>query len=217
MLPEGHTPSGEQRHRALASPVRARLLETLRARGPSDVRSLAASTDRHPNTVRSHLDVLEHAGLVAHESGVPDGPGRPSVRYRALWGADDAHATALLARVLADDAREAAVERAAYTRGFQLAAEALGAASSPLDDVTAMLDRLGFEPRVVHGGRPTIEMHRCAFHALTGPQRRIACAAHRGLLAGAFEALGGELSLESLTTPDGPGPCLAEVRPAVAP
>jgi hypothetical protein len=116
--------------------------------------------------------------------------------------------------VLADDARETVVERAARTRGLQLAAEVLGTAPSPLEDVAAMLDRLGFEPRVVHGGRPTIEMHRCAFHALTGPQRRIACAAHRGLVAGAFEALGGELSLESLTTPDGPGPCVAEIRPA---
>ncbi len=76
-------------HRALASPVRARLLELLRAAAsPLSIGHLADRLDLHRNTVRSHLGVLEIAGLVEHETDAPDGPGRPRSLYRLAPDAD---------------------------------------------------------------------------------------------------------------------------------
>ena len=53
------------RHRALADPTRVRILDLLRsADGPLTVADLAAPLGLHPNTVRSHLHLLDEAELV---------------------------------------------------------------------------------------------------------------------------------------------------------
>lgn len=75
-------------HRALADTSRVAILEELRrAREPLDVAQLTERVGLHRNTVRSHLAVLQRAGLVGGEVGKHEGPGRPRVVYRPLRGA----------------------------------------------------------------------------------------------------------------------------------
>jgi predicted ArsR family transcriptional regulator len=71
--------------RALGSRSRARVLAELRAAdGPLDAQELGHRLGLHPNTVRSHLDLLEDAGLVTSESAPPHGRGRPRIRFHAV-------------------------------------------------------------------------------------------------------------------------------------
>ena len=74
--------SRDAHYRALADPVRRRLLRLLdEADEASDVEGLASALGLHPNTVRGHLDVLEQAGLVVRATRARGGPGRPRVVY----------------------------------------------------------------------------------------------------------------------------------------
>ena len=53
---------------ALGDPMRRRIVERLRAEGPSPVGALAAALPVGRPAVSKHLKVLEGAGLVAHHS-----------------------------------------------------------------------------------------------------------------------------------------------------
>lgn len=69
-------------HRALGDRSRVRILRTLRAAdGGLDVPALAAAVGLHPNTVRSHLAVLEEARLVTHAVEHRRTRGRPRALY----------------------------------------------------------------------------------------------------------------------------------------
>jgi predicted ArsR family transcriptional regulator len=69
-------------HRALGDRSRVRILRTLRAADRGlDVPELAAAVELHPNTVRSHLAVLEEAGLVSHALERRRTRGRPRSLY----------------------------------------------------------------------------------------------------------------------------------------
>ncbi|QAY71151.1 ArsR family transcriptional regulator [Xylanimonas protaetiae] len=69
-------------HTALASPVRLRMLDVLRAAVDAPTaQSLAAELGLHVTTVRFHLDLLEEAGLVARETRRVARRGRPAVHY----------------------------------------------------------------------------------------------------------------------------------------
>ncbi|MCY7304056.1 MAG: helix-turn-helix domain-containing protein, partial [Thermoleophilia bacterium] len=71
-------------HRALADPMRERLLDRLRAAdGPLPVAELAPPLGLHPNTVRSHLRLLEEAELVVSAPERMGGRGRPPLGVSA--------------------------------------------------------------------------------------------------------------------------------------
>ena len=64
---------------------RTRLLETLAASPlPMTLAALSTATGLHVNTVREHLEALEHGGRVQRESAAPRGRGRPASLYRAV-------------------------------------------------------------------------------------------------------------------------------------
>ena len=67
--------------RALAHPVRLRLLAELRERGPQNVRALSDRLDEPPNSVSYHLRTLQKYGFVA------DAPGRASDGRESWWRA----------------------------------------------------------------------------------------------------------------------------------
>jgi predicted ArsR family transcriptional regulator len=77
--------------------------------------------------------------------------------------------------------------------------------------VLALLDRLGFAPRpageVRLSGAQVIGLHRCPFSDLAEDGSSIVCAAHRGLIQGAFEELGGKPDLVRLIPFASPGLC----------
>jgi predicted ArsR family transcriptional regulator len=67
---------------AVADPVRLRIVRHLTARGSASVVELAQSTGAHANTVRAHTAALERAGVVDREPAMPQGRGRPPLRFR---------------------------------------------------------------------------------------------------------------------------------------
>lgn len=89
--PKRAVPREQQVYRALSSPVRARLLEVLRAEPDLDAAALAAQLGLHVNTVRTHLNLLDEAGLVEAVVEERDRPGRPKLLYRPV--ADDGSST----------------------------------------------------------------------------------------------------------------------------
>src|SRR5688572_15876321 len=83
----------EARYRAMADPVRRRLLRLLEdAGGPCDVERLSAAVDLHPNTVRGHLEILQQAGLVETRTEPRQTPGRPRMLYSRSDESSDASA-----------------------------------------------------------------------------------------------------------------------------
>ena len=77
--------------------------------------------------------------------------------------------------------------------------------------MTRLLARQGFRPEVEDGD---LVMRRCPFHELAETQPHIVCAAHRGLIGGALEQLGGDPELGELQIFARPDVCVARLRRA---
>jgi predicted ArsR family transcriptional regulator len=88
-------------HKALGDRSRVRILRTLRAADHDlDVLELAATVQLHANTVRSHLAVLEEAGLVSHALERRPRRGRPRALYTSAHRLDAGHTAAPLLELL---------------------------------------------------------------------------------------------------------------------
>lgn len=216
-------------HRALANPVRTRLLAALRDDPePNDVEHLAATVDLHPNTVRSHLSVLEAAGLVERDAGpaaeLPRGPGRPRVVFCASDAAEEppeSDGYRFLATMLAgsfaadvDDAEERAL-RAGEGWGRYLVdvpppGERLSDAGS-ISRLVELLDRAGFAPEVSEepGSVSLLTLHRCPFPDLARRHPDVVCSLHLGMMRGALSETGAAVSVRSLAPSFDGGPCLS--------
>ncbi len=209
-------------HRALASPVRASLLEMLVEQdGPAGVRELADELGLHTNTIRAHLAVLEHAGLVTSSLRAPRERGRPRHLYSAAVRTEPDPDTAyrllaaLLAELVASDHPEPdqAAEEAAVGWGLRLALSDTSVRASPdepyVDRLVALFDALGFEPLLeAEGGDggAFLSFGRCAFQEVARSQPGLACAVHRGLLRGALDASDDDGALVELV-PAADGAC----------
>ncbi len=211
----------ELRHRALASPIRVRLLALLRRSGGAlAVEELAGAVGLHPNTVREHLDRLVVAGLAVRDIAPPAGRGRPRLRYTAAGPGDaDVAAYTGLARALSDaledlpDPASAAVAAGERWGRAMIAGDGAAPAAAPAERVLAMLDRSGFAPDSDGHGDP-IRLRACPFLSLARDRQRVVCSVHLGLLRGAVTELGlapDGIRLEPLVAPN---LCLAHV-PAV--
>lgn len=217
-------PLGRRAHRALGSRSRVRLLEAIRADGPLDAEQLVARVGLHLNTVRAHLNVLRDAGLIGVRSVPVVGAGRPRLAFTATHlVADEGHPGAyrLLARILTsslqgrEDGRDEAM-LAGIPAGRRLVEEskALGIAERVVA-IRALLDHLGFAPEpadVAADGSDVIELHQCPFRDLVADSLSVVCAAHHGLLQGAYAGLGGDPQLVSLIPFAAPGVCSVHLR-----
>ena len=208
--------------RALADDHRVLILDALRATPDGlDVRALGRRAGLHENTVRWHLGVLSDAGLIESSPAASGKPGRPRMVYRLRPGATtpgggDEHrllATILTGAVaeLADGPRRA--ERAGRDWGRFLVRR-----PSPLErvgeehvvaEVARLLDEEGFAAEA-HGTE--IHMRRCPFHDLAETNPEIVCGVHRGLMAGALDALGSDLKVDGLDVFVKPDLCIARLR-----
>lgn len=200
------------RPQALDSPALRRVLAALVEAGePRSAAQLAVTLELHVTTVRSHLDQLQDARLVAREVAGEGRRGRPSHRYRVLRRDPDAAREELI-RVLAaalagpsvagcDPARAAGrawAERVVVTENDALAA------------LTAAFGEFGFDPEA--DGR-RLRLRGCPFRQAAREHPDVVCGVHAGLAERLAERVGGEVQVRLLPFVE-PELCLVEVSAA---
>ena len=200
---------------ALAEPARRVLyLYVVAQPEPVSRDQAAAGTGLPRHTAKFHLDKLVADGLLDTEyrrlSGRRGpGAGRPTKLYRrssrqvavTLPPRHYDLAGQILARAVEDAARDGvpvlqAVQRAAVDAGHRLGAaqrprdEGSAAAlhgAAALDDVAAMLDGHGYEPRI-QGDR--VVLANCPFHALAREHTALVCGMNLHLITALLDELG---------------------------
>lgn len=170
------------RHVALASPVRRRVLDLL---GETDdaptAQQLAAALGLHVTTVRFHLDQLERAGVVAREVRHSARRGRPSVHFRAV-GLDVDHARDRMIEALAGAlASGGPVDEESRAAGRRWADEVPTPAGPPEAAVARTFARLGFDPETAGD---TVRLRACPFRAAARRHPEVVCQVHLGLAQG---------------------------------
>jgi len=231
--PSGYASADEARlHRALGDGSRVRILQALRgSEQPLDASQLAEYVGLHANTVRSHLRILEEAGVVAVEPEDRTRPGRPRLVYVAVPdtpGAVDTGGYQLLAEILASHLASAGQESSLQA---ELAGQAWGkylvgrrppfATASPAEDVEAvmqLLEQFGFDPRLEpdDGEGMMLLTQHCPFGEVADHYRKVVCSVHLGLLQGALAELGAHVEAERLQPFVRPGVCAAHLEPTGA-
>jgi predicted ArsR family transcriptional regulator len=168
---------------AVADPIRLRIMRDLAARGSASIVELAQSAGVHANTVRSHAAALERAGVLDREPAIPEGRGRPPLRFRLRddtppLGADAHGLAAVLASALGRPHGAWALARL----------RSLGAAwgrdrAGGDRELVNGLARLGFRARV-EGDRVELAACPCPLVAPAHPEAicRVAHGAANGIL-----------------------------------
>ena len=214
------------RHQVLASVSRTALLELLRSgRGPWGVGQVAEQVGLHPNTVRSHLDLLVKSGYAVRHAEAPRGPGRPRMVYEATAAPDDGTNYRLLAEVLArhliatsERPGEAAVSAGrdwATSVGVGLGVVPGDPVISEQDAVAAVVRMLadsGFVPEVSADGT-VINLHHCPFRELAVSHPEVVCGAHLGIIQGALAELGAPVQATGLVPFVEPDLCVTTLTP----
>ena len=218
-------------HRALANPLRRRILSILRTRDDAlDIRRLAADLDVHANTVRAHLATLEEARLVASEPQPREGPGRPRLAYRATSQAEEVEADGpgyrFLAQMLAGYLSSTAHDPSETAEGIGAAwgshlvdrpapFEQLDRAEG-IDRLVRLLDEFGFAPEPemesADGEPPHIALRRCPFLDVAREHQDVVCAIHLGLMRGALDELGVTVEATALHPFVSPDRCVTDLR-----
>jgi predicted ArsR family transcriptional regulator len=202
-------------YRALSSQVRARLLDVLRDEPDLDAAELAQRVDLHVNTLRTHLGVLQEAGLVERVTEVRDRPGRPRLLYRAVppdhhpvAASDDGYR--FLATILASyvsstsEAPASAAEQVGRAWGGYVVDKPTPFArldpSQAVDRLVTMLEEFGFAPAVedAESDRPRILLRRCPFLDVAREHQEVVCSIHLGLMRGALEQLDANVEAQDL-------------------
>jgi predicted ArsR family transcriptional regulator len=200
-------------HKALADDTRFRLYRYLGLSGrPVSVRELSARLSLHPNTLRPHLRRLEEVGLVAREVRRGSAVGRPQTLYSiAVREEAEGRDYRLLAEILAglltgkrslERAEALAMEWGQYlvAQGGPKPGTRLPARRN-LAVLQEAMARAGFDPRFHRRGGQTVEvsLRDCPFRDLAEDHRELACAIHRGLLAGMLRGLKPPLRLQEFS------------------
>ena len=173
---------------------------------------LASVVNLHSNTVRSHLDVLERAGLVNKTFEVRTVPGRPRMLYELSPNSEPPAGSGyrLLSEILATALRAATSEpgeialRTGREWGLYLTQRPSPlrplSAEETTSRITGLLVDYGFAPEEsAHTGTATvIELRDCPFRDLARTNADVVCSIHLGLLRGVAEALGGQAVVTSL-------------------
>ncbi len=208
-----------RRHRALADPSRARLLDVLRAsEDPLSADELAEALALHPNTVRAHLEVLGEAELVVSSREERTRPGRPRRMFAAVpEEAEEEHrllATALASSLapLPDGPSLAAASGRSWGRVLVERLEPGHEPSGPacLARVRALLERRGFAPALEDGA---IVMYRCPFREVAERYPDVVCALHEGVIEGALAELGAPIDVDRLEPWATPTSCVVLFQP----
>jgi predicted ArsR family transcriptional regulator len=216
---------------ALAQPTRASLFALLAEQGtPATTTELATRLRLHPNGVRTHLELLERAGLIARDRARQP-RGRPPDTWSLAPGAQPGGRAPTaykdLGRWLA---RTLIKARPAGLRGIEASGRQIGrelpsaqAAADP-DALETTLAGLGFQPTVTNrnGDRLSLALRNCPYRAAVHENQPAICALHKGITRGLLDALHPKANLDSFVPhdPDTAG-CEIELRglntPSAAP
>lgn len=178
----------------LADPLRLRLVRHLAEHEAATLGELAEIAGVHVNTLRPHVVLLEREGVLVRLPSVPEGRGRPTVRYRLAAdrtppGADFLGLAQVLAQGLAaTNPKTGVIDRAARLWGR----------SQPVQPgrpevsvrVASVLQRLGFHVRV---GELEIELTGCPCPLVAPDRPQLVCRLADGVVDGALVAAGGTL------------------------
>lgn len=132
-------------HRALAHPLRHRILMELGAR-PATVSQLARALEVRKGSVAHHLGVLEAAGMVGpgERRTVRGGTEQYYVRrVRRILGRDDPATSAALLRAVADDLAAAPGDPLVHVRSLHLTRAAARELRETLDRLVGELEESG--------------------------------------------------------------------------
>lgn len=208
-------------HRALASETRQRIVDRLRSAGdPVDASRLADELDMHVTTVRSHLAVLERAGLVQSRPIHTGRPGRPAVAWAVSPQARDEGRVSnyrLLAQILIDGLADGSPvrDRSAWAQSLGerwaprlLASMGLAEEPDALAAVHESFERLGFSP---HSTASEMRLHACPFGELAVGHEDIVCDLHLGMARGMFREHDAEVDAGELTPFMEPSLCVLEL------
>ncbi len=174
-------------------PSRAEVLQHLRSTGaPEPVAVIAAAVGLHENTTRFHLSALFSLGLVHREVENRQRAGRPRVLYRAAPAPHQEPYLDLAAALVRHyagpmDDRGNRAEVAGKAWGAELL---VGQPSDPADALPRLVDCLatmGYQPHLVDGPPPSIELKPCPYAALAGEDPDIVCRLHLGLVRGLLQ------------------------------
>lgn len=214
-------------HRALANPSRLHILDVLRTRRqPLDASDLASEVRLHANTVRSHVRLLEQAGLVRQRPDARGSRGRPHIVFELVPGLARADAYQLLAGILAtslasgDDEPARLAEEAGRAWGHELMRRSDPPEPRPerdsIEQVVDLLEDCGFDPaREQSGdGEHTIVMSSCPFGELADEYVDVVCPVHLGLMRGALDELGARFTAGTLEPHTSTGGCVARLAEA---
>lgn len=229
-----------RRHRALADPSRLRLLAHITAAGPIGIRDLAARAGLHVNTVRSHVAMLEEVGLVIGEARASGERGRPRRLYRDTRpvtgraadqdagdvgdAVDDVEHHRLLAEIMAaaiaqgatGNPEDLALVAEAWGRHLMQARSSRvgGSEDDAVSELANLLDELGFAPELQYAptGEPArLLMRPCPFHDLSRRYQQVVCPIHLGIMRGALQRAGGDMTTDTLVPYAEPGACIAHL------
>jgi predicted ArsR family transcriptional regulator len=198
----------EARADALAQATRARLFRLLgELQRPASTEELAEQLGLHPNGVRTHLERLREAGLVAREQ-----ERRPRGRPRDSWsidpqagpGGDPPSAYADLSRWLARafDSPADQVESTGREIGRELAEHSAGGTAEAR--MNHALTALGFRPsRALDSkGRLNYTLGNCPYREAVRANQPVICALHRGLTRGLLDRFSPDTDLTAFVPRD---------------
>jgi predicted ArsR family transcriptional regulator len=174
-------------------PSRAEVLEHLRGTGAAEpVAAIALAVGLHENTTRFHLDALIEAGMVHREVEGRQRPGRPRVLYRADPLPTQTHYQDLAGAMVRHFAgpmedRGNRAEAAGVAWGSELLAELPFEPAGTMPRLVACLATMGYQPELVAGPPPIIELRPCPYAAVAGEDPVTVCRLHLGLIRGLID------------------------------
>jgi predicted ArsR family transcriptional regulator len=191
----------------LALPARARLFRALgELRRPGTTQELADRVGRHPNTVRTQLQILADAGLLERRTA-QQRRGRPRDEWAIAPDAKPAGhwplAYANLSRWLARAAGDLeAIERAGREIGRELAPET--PRGSTADSMHDALASMGFAPHLESTApeRPRFVLRTCPYREAVRENQPAICRLHKGITAGLLDRLDPHAKLSGFVPKD---------------
>ena len=204
--------------------TRRTILEHLRDEDTASVEDLAAATALAPVTMRHHLGLLRHQGLVDYRAQ-PAGRGRPkhmyylTVRGKALVMGDPHEALAARLVAVAKRRDQPAAEALLADVGEQIAADHAAVAgglglADRLAVATQLLSDEGFVVRWQADGDDSFQLivSECPFDALCASHPEVCCMDQR-----VIERLVDSHAQREAWRVNGDAECVYRVRPASAP